>query len=106
MGVLKIGALDVGSKSFTPQGEAGSWECPQDRIRCTRGEVYGGSVSQPFLPNSMLVYVIHLMCRVSGFLSEVISLHVAILSACPWEEGSSGASYVIILVDLLLILLF
>ena len=28
MGVLKVGVLDVGSKPFAPQGEAGSWEFP------------------------------------------------------------------------------
>lgn len=30
MEVLKVGTLDVGSKPFTPQGEAGSCEFPPD----------------------------------------------------------------------------
>lgn len=32
MTILKIGAPDVGSKPFTPQGEAESCELPQDYV--------------------------------------------------------------------------
>ena len=42
MGVLKVVMLDVGSKTFYPQGEAGSWGFPP--VEVCWGEVYGKDV--------------------------------------------------------------
>lgn len=47
--VLKVGALDFGSKSFATQTEAGSCEFPPDYMFCARSEYDG----KPFLPISL-----------------------------------------------------
>ena len=71
--VLKVKALDVGSKPFTPQGEAGSWEFPSNSMVLRQDGVYGETVSQPVLPISMWVFsfthCVGVAQLVSGFLS-------------------------------------
>lgn len=53
VGVLKVGALDVGFRPFTSPGEAGS-SLPIVRDYAW-GQVYDKIVSQPFLPILMWV---------------------------------------------------
>lgn len=59
MGVLEVGVLNVGSKPFTPQGEAGSWEFLPNCVElCVGGGgVCGESLSQPFLSLSRWTFV-------------------------------------------------
>ena len=47
---IEFGVLDVWSKHFPPQGEAGSWRSPLEWGCCAMGRVCGESVSQLFLP--------------------------------------------------------
>lgn len=49
MGVLKVGALNLGSKHFVLQGEAESWELLPDCVALCWVGVYGESVSLAFL---------------------------------------------------------
>ena len=67
-----------------------------------RGEVYGESVSQSFLSVFDVGIFSFIKCvgdaqLFCGFLSERIAPCIAVHLMCPWEEGSSGASYVAIL---------
>ena len=55
VGVLNIGALDVQSKPFAPQGEDGDWEFPSNCMALCCGGVYGERVSWPFLSVLMCV---------------------------------------------------
>lgn len=68
--------------------------------QCARGEVYGESVSQPFLPVSMWLFSFTQSVRVthlvSGFLSEGVAVCVGVNLVHLWEQGSSGATYFII----------
>lgn len=91
MEILKFGALDNGFKFFTPQGEAESWELLSHFMAPCQGRVYGESMSQPVLLISMWLYFSY------GFLLGGIPLCAAVDLVCPWEEVSSGASYVSIL---------
>ena len=55
-------------------------------------------------PNYFVVVISHFPCvvgvtqLVSGILSEGIALCEVVHLVCPWKEGSSGVSYVTILV--------
>ena len=106
-GVLKVGALGVGSKPFTPQGEAGSWKIPPDcMVLCQGWGLLCESVSAfPIHFNvgdvgifsfAQCVGVVQLVSRSPA---ERIAPCVAIdrYVRCPWEEVSSGASCVTIL---------
>ena len=105
VGVLKVGVPNVGSKSFTVQREAGIWDFPPVCMMLYQGGLYGESVSQPFLAISVWIFshspdvYESALQLVSGFLSEVIALCVAVYLLCLWEDGSSGASYVVILAN-------
>lgn len=57
MEVLEVGALDVESKPFTPQGEAKNWEFSPDAQSCARVGVYGETVYWPFLPIFVWVFI-------------------------------------------------
>lgn len=84
--VLNIRALDVGLKSFTLQGEAGSWKFPPDCMLLCRDRVYYASVFQPLPPFWCGYFLFHWMCKslsaVTGFLSEEITLYVAVDLVC------------------------
>lgn len=56
VGISKVGVLEVWSKPFTLQGEAGSWGSLPIVWHCSGDGVCGESVSQPFLPVSMCVF--------------------------------------------------
>lgn len=56
MEVLKVGVLDIGSKPFTSQGEAGGGEFSSNCASSCRGGVYSKTVSQPLLPVSVWVF--------------------------------------------------
>lgn len=61
MGVLKVGVLNVETKSVPPHGEARSWEFSLSRkAPCW---VYGETVLQPSLPIQFEYFLIHSMCR-------------------------------------------
>lgn len=70
---------------------------------CTRAGVYGKIVSQPLLPTLTWVFsLIFPVCKSSsasfgGFYFREIFLCLAVDSACPWEEVTTGSSYVAIL---------
>ena len=64
--------------------------------------VYGEIVSQPFLPVLMcffITFALHegVVPLVFSIFSEEIILNVAVDPVCPWEEVSSGFSYLTIL---------
>ena len=85
--VLKVGELDVGSKFFAPQGEAGSWGFPSDCMARAGGGVYGKSLSRPFLSISVGVVSHWPMCRsysASFYLFQRKLLHVYI--RCIYER--------------------
>ena len=50
MGALKVGALEVWAKSFTPQAEAGSGGSLEIVRPCAEGGTRGESRAPPFLP--------------------------------------------------------
>lgn len=94
---LKRWVLHVGSKHFAPQGEA-SPNCMILWWGCGLWRVYV-SISFPFDVGDMgiLAWCGEVSNLISAFLSEEIVLCVAVDSMYPWDEVSSGGSYVAIL---------
>ena len=79
---LVVEVLDVGFKSFTPQGESGCWE----------GCSLCFSLSYPFFSGCFLfTQWIWTSPLVSWFLSEETAPRVAVDLECLWEEVRSGA---------------
>ena len=104
--VLKVEVLNVGSKLFTPQGEAESWEFAADFVvLCWGWGLWKEGVLA--FPSCFDVHIFSFgICvgvtqLVSGFCSQEIASCVAVHLMGLWEQGSSGAPYVVILVDLL-----
>ena len=109
VGTLKPGALNVGSKSFAPQGEAKSqvslqmvWHC----VRCGFMVRVCLSLSYPIRcgyfshPSkvSLRSHSAHFWISLEGT-APCVAVHLV----PQWDEGSSGASYGTILVDSCLI---
>lgn len=94
--VLKVRALDVGSKSSATRGEAGGLEFPPNCMLCQ-----GGFYDKPFLPVSVWVFSLSPVCR-SRSAHFWISFRGS-RSACScrsgvsMEELNSGASHVSVL---------
>lgn len=107
---LKVGALHVCSNPWLPREKLGAGSFLLMAWYCAGGGVSGKSVSQPFLSVLMWVFfsvaqnvrVTQLVC---GFFSERIALCVAVYLLWPWEEANSGASYVTIWVQSLILTL-
>lgn len=96
VGALKVGALDVESKSFVLQTEGGSYGFPADCVLLSQVRFMAECVP-PTCFNVCACSFVVCLCSVSGFLSVGSVLCVAIDSVCQCEEATSGASYVAVL---------
>lgn len=116
-----LGACPLGSslKSWSatcvvqplaPQGEAGSWEfLPDGVVLCWGWGFWQECVSAFPIGFDVGVFSVAQNVRVTqlvcGFFSERIALCVAVYLLWPWEEANSGASYVTIWVQSLILTL-
>ena len=104
VGVLKVGLVDVETKPFTPQGEAGSWGfLPNCVMLCQGWSLWWECVSALLTCFDIGVFsfsqCVGVAQLVSGSLSEGIAPCIAVDLVCLWEDMCSGATYVAILVD-------
>lgn len=90
-GVLKVGAPDVRSKLFIPQGNTGSWAFPPNCTALHQAGFSGKSASQPFLPVSLWIFshspdVRELLSWCPGFLLREL-LHIQLHNpGYLWEQ--------------------
>lgn len=90
---IEFGVLDVWSKPFPPQGEAGSWRFPPNVGAVAQGGVCGEGASQLFLP--VAGWVFSVLCNVyeSLNLSPDLSQRESICIECILGVSMGGGKF-------------